>query len=107
MLKPEELDALLAPVALYPDALPLFAKIETVAREIYRADGVSLPAPVAARLRRFEEAGFGDSAVCVAKTQYSFSADPTRLGALGDLAPHVGQRARVQHARDLVERQHL
>ena len=61
--------------------MPLADKLRTIAREIYRADGVSLPAPVAARLKRFEEAGFGGSGVCVAKTQYSFSADPARLGA--------------------------
>ena len=66
---------------LYPAELPLAAKIETIAREIYRADGISLPAAVAARLRRFEEMGFGHVPVCIAKTQYSFTADPTRLGA--------------------------
>jgi formate--tetrahydrofolate ligase len=66
---------------LYPPEMPLADKLRTIAREIYRADGVSLPAPVAARLKRFEEAGFGGSGVCVAKTQYSFSADPARLGA--------------------------
>ena len=66
---------------LYRPDMPLADKLRTVAREIYRADGVSMPGPVAARLRRFEEAGFGGAGVCVAKTQYSFSADPTRLGA--------------------------
>jgi formate--tetrahydrofolate ligase len=66
---------------LYPPEMPLADKLRTVAREIYRADAVHLPAPVAARLGRFEEAGFGGLAVCVAKTQYSFSADPARLGA--------------------------
>ncbi|MBY0333869.1 MAG: formate--tetrahydrofolate ligase [Acetobacteraceae bacterium] len=68
-------------VPLYPDAMPLAEKLRTVAREIYRAADVSIPAPVAARLTRFEEQGFGHVPVCVAKTQYSFSADPTRLGA--------------------------
>ena len=66
---------------LYPDAMPLAQKLRTIAREIYRAADVSIPAPVAARLTRFEEQGFGHVPVCVAKTQYSFSADPTRLGA--------------------------
>jgi formate--tetrahydrofolate ligase len=66
---------------LYAPEMPLADKLRTIAREVYRADGVSFPAPVAARLRRFEEAGFGGLGVCVAKTQYSFSADPTRLGA--------------------------
>ena len=66
---------------LYPDEMPLFQKIETIAREIYRAASVSIPAPVAQRLERFEKEGYRDLPVCIAKTQYSFSADPTRLGA--------------------------
>ncbi|MBX9697845.1 MAG: formate--tetrahydrofolate ligase, partial [Acetobacteraceae bacterium] len=66
---------------LYPDAMPLAEKLRTIAREIYRASDVAIPAPVMARLRRFEEQGFGHVPVCVAKTQYSFSADPTKLGA--------------------------
>ena len=69
------------PKPLYPDAMPLADKIRTVAREIYRADGISLPAPVAKRLAGFEAAGHGGLPVCIAKTQYSFSADPTALGA--------------------------
>jgi formate--tetrahydrofolate ligase len=66
---------------LYTDHVSLAGKIETIAREIYRAASVSIPAPVAARLKRFEEQGFRDLPVCIAKTQYSFSADPTKLGA--------------------------
>jgi formate--tetrahydrofolate ligase len=66
---------------LYPDALPLADKIETIAREIYRADGIALPDAVAAKLKRFEQMGFGRVPVCIAKTQYSFTADPTKLGA--------------------------
>ena len=66
---------------LYTPAMPLAEKLRTVAREIYRASDVALPPAVASRLARFEEAGFGGAGVCVAKTQYSFSADPTRLGA--------------------------
>ncbi|GAA0602707.1 formate--tetrahydrofolate ligase [Craurococcus roseus] len=66
---------------LYPAEMPLADKLRAIAREIYRAADVSLPAPVAARLDRFEKAGFGGSGVCVAKTQYSFSADPSLLGA--------------------------
>ena len=61
--------------------MPLAEKHRTVAREIYRADDVVLPPPIAARLARFEETGFGGVGVCVAQTQYSFSADPKRLGA--------------------------
>ncbi|MCK8782931.1 formate--tetrahydrofolate ligase [Roseomonas sp. NAR14] len=66
---------------LYPDGMALADKIRTVAREIYRAADIALPQAVLARLERFEAAGFGDSPVCIAKTQYSFSADPTLLGA--------------------------
>lgn len=66
---------------LYDDALPLIAKIETVAKRIYRAEGVSATPAVLAQLQRWEEAGYGHLPVCMAKTQYSFSADPTLLGA--------------------------
>jgi formate--tetrahydrofolate ligase len=66
---------------LYPDAMPLEDKIRTVASEIYRAAAVDLPPGVEKKLVAWEKAGFGDLPVCIAKTQYSFSADPTRLGA--------------------------
>jgi formate--tetrahydrofolate ligase len=66
---------------LYPADLPLAEKLRRIAREIYHAAEVQIPPVVAARLQRFEEQGFGHVPVCVAKTPYSFSADPTRLGA--------------------------
>jgi formate--tetrahydrofolate ligase len=66
---------------LYQDALPLADKIGVVAREIYRADDVTIPKAVRRRLAAFEERGFGHLPVCIAKTQYSFTADPTVLGA--------------------------
>jgi formate--tetrahydrofolate ligase len=66
---------------LYGSALPLAEKLRTIAREIYHAAEVQMPPAIAARLSKFEEMGFGHVPVCVAKTQYSFSADPTRLGA--------------------------
>ncbi len=66
---------------LYPDDMPLADKLRTVAREIYHAADVSIPDAVAKRLAAFEAAGFGHVPVCIAKTQYSFSADPTRMGA--------------------------
>ncbi|MEO9190474.1 MAG: formate--tetrahydrofolate ligase [Acetobacteraceae bacterium] len=66
---------------LYPDAMGLADKLRTVARTIYRAADIALPAPVARALERFEADGFGEAAVCIAKTQYSFTADPTVLGA--------------------------
>ncbi len=66
---------------LYTDHVSLAGKIETIAREVYRAASVSIPAPVAAKLKKFEEDGYRDLPVCIAKTQYSFSADATALGA--------------------------
>ncbi len=66
---------------LYASELGLADKLRTIAREIYRAADVSIPAAVAKRLEAFEKAGFGHVPVCVAKTQYSFSADPTKMGA--------------------------
>ena len=66
---------------LYPDTIPLADKIRTIAQQIYRARDIALPADVAKRLARFEELGFGHLPVCIAKTQYSFTADPTKLGA--------------------------
>ena len=66
---------------LYPDDLPLAAKIETIATKIYRASGIELPKAVRARLKEFEDMGFGHLPVCMAKTQYSFSADPDLRGA--------------------------
>ncbi len=66
---------------LYPPSLPLAEKLRTIARQIYRAADVAIPPAVAKRLAAFEAAGFGHVPVCVAKTQYSFTADPAALGA--------------------------
>jgi formate--tetrahydrofolate ligase len=66
---------------LYPDEAPLRTKIETIAREIYRADGVDFLPAAARQLESCEGLGLGLAPVCMAKTQYSFSDDPTRLGA--------------------------
>jgi formate--tetrahydrofolate ligase len=66
---------------LYPAEMPLADKVRTIAREIYRAADVAFAAGVERRLQGFERAGFGGVPVCIAKTQYSFSADPAKLGA--------------------------
>ncbi|WP_417668102.1 formate--tetrahydrofolate ligase [Roseibium sp.] len=66
---------------LYDDDLPLFAKIEQVAKRIYRADEVLADKSVRDQLHRWEESGFGHLPVCMAKTQYSFSTDPGLRGA--------------------------
>ncbi|NDW02066.1 formate--tetrahydrofolate ligase [Salipiger sp. PrR002] len=66
---------------LYGDELPLWEKIETVAKRIYHAGEVTADARVLAQLKDWEEQGFGELPVCMAKTQYSFSTDPTLRGA--------------------------
>jgi formate--tetrahydrofolate ligase len=66
---------------LYPDEMPLAEKIETIAREIYRADGVDLLPEALRQIRECEEIGMGSAPVCMAKTQFSFTDDPRRLGA--------------------------
>ncbi|MFK8250954.1 formate--tetrahydrofolate ligase [Ancylobacter terrae] len=66
---------------LYPSELPLVQKIETIARRIYRAGSVAFEPAALARLAEFEAQGYGDLPVCMAKTQYSFTADPSRRGA--------------------------
>ncbi len=66
---------------LYPDEMPLFEKIETIAKRIYHADEVIADKKIRAQLREWEEAGYGNLPVCMAKTQYSFSTDPNLRGA--------------------------
>jgi formate--tetrahydrofolate ligase len=66
---------------LYADDLPLLDKMRAIATRIYRADDVAATPAVVAQLQRWEAAGFGHLPVCMAKTQYSFSADPSLLGA--------------------------
>ncbi|CUS45687.1 Formate--tetrahydrofolate ligase [hydrothermal vent metagenome] len=66
---------------LYDDDLSLFEKINTVATRIYRAEEAIADPGVRAQLKRWENAGFGHLPVCMAKTQYSFSTDPAKLGA--------------------------
>ena len=66
---------------LYPSAMPLAEKIRTIACEVYRAEDISLPPGVSRKLEQFEAAGYAELPVCIAKTQYSFSADPTLMGA--------------------------
>ncbi|MDC3033990.1 formate--tetrahydrofolate ligase [Candidatus Pelagibacter sp.] len=66
---------------LYESKTPLFKKIETIAKEIYRADEVIADTKIRDQLNGFEEAGYGELPICVAKTQYSFSTDPNLKGA--------------------------
>ncbi|MVA64674.1 formate--tetrahydrofolate ligase [Agrobacterium vitis] len=74
---------------LYPDDMSLFAKIETVAKRIYRAGSVTADRAVIDQLAQFEAMGYGNLPVCIAKTQYSFSTDPSLLGAPDGHDVHV------------------
>ncbi|HAB37548.1 MAG TPA: formate--tetrahydrofolate ligase [Rhodobacteraceae bacterium] len=75
----EEDSAQFAP--LYPDDMPLFEKIETIAKKIYRADAVLADEKILDQLKQWEIQGYGNLPVCMAKTQYSFTTDPARRGA--------------------------
>jgi len=66
---------------IYPDDMPLFEKIETIAKRIYRADEVLADQKIRDQLRQWEDQGYGHLPVCMAKTQYSFSTDPNLRGA--------------------------
>ena len=74
---------------LYEDNASLGEKIETVAKEIYGADGVELSPTAAKQLKQLESLGFGKLPVCMAKTQYSLSDDPTLLGRPEGFKIHV------------------
>jgi formate--tetrahydrofolate ligase len=69
---------------LYPDDMPLFEKIRTIAKEIYRAKDVTADKSVRDQLASFEAMGCGKFPICVAKTQYSFSTNPDAKGAPAD-----------------------
>ena len=66
---------------LYPDEMGLFEKIDTIARRIYHAGDVIADKAIRDQLRAWEQAGYGDLPICMAKTQYSFSTDPLLRGA--------------------------
>ena len=66
---------------LYPDKMNLLEKIETICKKIYRADEVIADKTIRDQLQSWEENGYGNLPVCMAKTQYSFTTDPNRRGA--------------------------
>jgi formate--tetrahydrofolate ligase len=66
---------------LYPDSMPLWDKVRTIAQSLYGAQGIIADKAVRDRFAEFEKAGFGHYPVCIAKTQYSFSTDPNLKGA--------------------------
>ena len=66
---------------IYPDDMPLFEKMETIASRIYRADEVLADKSIRNQLHQWEKQGYGNLPICMAKTQYSFSTDPNLRGA--------------------------
>ena len=66
---------------LYPDTMSLWDKTRTVARTMYGAQGVIADKKIRAKFKMYQDTGFGELPVCIAKTQYSFSTDPDLLGA--------------------------
>ncbi len=66
---------------IYGDDMPLWDKVKTIAREIYRADDIVADKSVRDQLKSWEAAGYGKFPICMAKTQYSFSTDPNLKGA--------------------------
>ncbi|WP_458108987.1 formate--tetrahydrofolate ligase [Arthrobacter sp. R3-55] len=74
---------------LYPLELPVEEKIRTIVQEIYGADGVEFSVPALRRLAEIEKNGWQDFPVCMAKTQYSFTDDASRLGAPKGFTVHV------------------
>jgi formate--tetrahydrofolate ligase len=94
---------------LYPLAQPLTAKIETIAREIYRAKSVSYTSAAQKDLKRLQDIGMGEVPVCMAKTQYSFSDDPSLRGApegfditVREVTPSAGAGFVVAHTGDIM-----
>ncbi len=66
---------------IYPDAMPLADKVQTICKQIYRADEAVMDKKILDQLKDWEEQGYGHLPVCMAKTQYSFSTDPNQRGA--------------------------
>ena len=94
---------------LYDVKRPIKEKIETLARKIYRADGVDFLPPAERALKQLAEFGLGETPVCLAKTQYSFSDNPALLGApsgfrltIRDITPSAGAGFVVALAGDIM-----
>ncbi len=94
---------------LYPNELGLKEKVETVAREIYGADGVNFSPKAEKDVQRLESIGLKEVPVCIAKTQYSFSDDPTKRGRpsnfwihVREVTPSAGAGFVVVHTGDIM-----
>lgn len=80
---------------IYPDDMPLHEKMETIAKEIYGADGVNFTPQVLKTLKNLEDLGFGSLPVCMAKNQYSLSDDAALLGRPSGFTIHVDRKSVV------------
>ena len=69
---------------LYSDEIPIFEKIQKIAKEIYKAKEINIDEKTKDQIKKIEQAGFGKFPVCIAKTQYSFTTDPKLKGAPSD-----------------------
>jgi len=94
---------------LYDAKLPIRTKIETIAREIYGAASVAFAPPAERALELLPKLGLGETPICMAKTQYSFSDDATKLGAptgytlhVRDILPSAGAGFVVALAGDIM-----
>jgi formate--tetrahydrofolate ligase len=94
---------------LYDERRPIAEKIETIAREIYGAGGVSYAPPAERALELLPKLGLGETPICMAKTQYSFSDDASKLGAptgftlqVRDILPSAGAGFVVALAGDIM-----
>ena len=94
---------------LYDEKLPIKEKIGIIAREIYGADGVDFTAAAEKNIQLLESIGLGQTPVCIAKNQYSFSDDPTKLGrptgfriTVKDVTPSAGAGFVVALAGDIM-----
>ena len=94
---------------IYDLNLPIVEKIRTIAKEIYGADDVMLTKKAMTKLKRYEAQGLGNLPICVAKTQYSLSDDPTMLGrptnfvvTINDLIPNAGSGFLVAISGDIM-----
>jgi formate--tetrahydrofolate ligase len=94
---------------LYDETLPITEKIEIIAREIYGADGVDFQKKALTRIAVCESIGMGQTPVCIAKTQYSLTDDPAKLGrpsgfriTIRDVYPSAGAGFVVALAGDIM-----
>ena len=94
---------------IYSLGLPIADKIKTIAKEIYGADDVTFSKKVLNKMKKYESQGLGNLPICVAKTQYSLSDDPTLLGkpsgfkvTISDLIPNTGAGFLVAISGDIM-----